>query len=33
VENDEPQFGTLKEGFIGRDLTFVPLGGIRVGPR
>jgi hypothetical protein len=32
VENDEPQFGTVKEGFIGRHLTFVPLGGIRVGP-
>jgi hypothetical protein len=32
VENDEPQFGTVKEGFIGRHLTFVPLGGITVGP-
>jgi uncharacterized protein YrrD len=32
VETDEPQFGTVKEGFIGRHLTFVPLGGIRVGP-
>jgi hypothetical protein len=32
VENDEPQFGTVKEGFIGRHLTFVPLGGIKVGP-
>jgi sporulation protein YlmC with PRC-barrel domain len=32
VENDEPQFGTVKEGFIGRHLTFVPLGGIQVGP-
>jgi uncharacterized protein YrrD len=32
VENDEPQFATVKEGFIGRHLTFVPLGGIRVGP-
>jgi PRC-barrel domain len=30
VENDEPQFG--KEGFIGRHLTFVPLGGINIGP-
>ena len=28
VENDEPQFGTVKEGFIGRHLTFVPLGGM-----
>ena len=26
VENDEPQFGTIKEGFIGRHLTFVPAG-------
>ena len=32
VENDEPQFATVKEGFIGRHLTFVPLGGLRVGP-
>jgi hypothetical protein len=32
IENDEPQFGTVKEGFIGRHLTFVPLGGITVGP-
>jgi len=32
VENDEPQFATVKEGFIGCHLTFVPLGGIKVGP-
>ena len=32
IENDEPQFGTVKEGFIGRHLTFVPLGGITVDP-
>jgi hypothetical protein len=32
VENDEPQFATVKEGFINRHLTFVPLGGIKVGP-
>lgn len=32
METDEPQFGTVKEGFIGRHLTFVPLGGIKVGP-
>src|ERR1700758_5185020 len=32
VENDEPQFATVKEGFIGRHLTFVPLGGIKVAP-
>ena len=25
VETDEPQFATVKEGFIGRHLTFVPL--------
>ena len=32
VETDEPMFGTVKEGFIGRHLTFVPLGGIEIGP-
>jgi hypothetical protein len=32
VENDEPQFGTVKEGLIGRHLTFVPLAGVEVGP-
>ena len=32
VENDEPQFATVKEGLIGRHLTFVPLGGLTVGP-
>jgi sporulation protein YlmC with PRC-barrel domain len=32
VETDEPQFGTVKEGIIGRHLTFVPLGGLQVGP-
>jgi uncharacterized protein YrrD len=32
VENDAPQFATVKEGFIGRHLTFVPLGGIKIGP-
>lgn len=32
VETDEPQFVTVKEGFIGRHLTFVPVGGIKVGP-
>lgn len=32
VETDIPQFATVKEGFIGRHLTFVPLGGIKVGP-
>jgi hypothetical protein len=32
VETDEPQFATVKEGLIGRHLTFVPLGGIKVAP-
>jgi uncharacterized protein YrrD len=32
VETDEPQFATVKEGFIGRHLTFVPLAGIQMGP-
>ena len=32
VETDEPQFATVKEGVIGRHLTFVPLGGVQVGP-
>ena len=32
VETDEPQFATVKEGFFGRHLTFVPLRGVQVGP-
>ena len=32
VETDEPLFGTVKEGFFGRHLTFVPLIGITIGP-
>ena len=32
VETDEPPFGTVKEGFIDRHLTFVPLAGVKVGP-
>ena len=32
VETDEPQFATVKEGLIGRHLTFVPLGGLQIGP-
>ncbi len=32
VETDVPQFATVKEGVIGRHLTFVPLGGVQVGP-
>jgi hypothetical protein len=32
VETDEPQFGTVKEGFLDRHITFVPLLGVVVGP-
>jgi sporulation protein YlmC with PRC-barrel domain len=32
VETDEPQFATVKEGFFDRHLTFVPLGGVQIGP-
>ena len=32
VETDEPMFGTVKEGRMRRHLTFVPLGGITIGP-
>ena len=32
VETDVPQFGTVKEGFLDRHLTFVPLAGVTVGP-
>jgi sporulation protein YlmC with PRC-barrel domain len=32
IENDEPQLATVKEGLIGRHLTFVPLSGITVRP-
>lgn len=32
VETDVPQFGTVKEGFLERHLTFVPLAGVTVGP-
>ena len=32
IESDTPQFGTVKEGFLGRHLTFVPLTGITIGP-
>jgi len=32
VETDVPQFATVEEGPVGRHLTFVPLGGIQVGP-
>ena len=32
VETDEPMFGTVKEGLIGRHLTFVPLAALTMGP-
>jgi hypothetical protein len=32
VESDVPQFGTVKEGFLDRHLTFVSLVGVTVGP-
>jgi hypothetical protein len=32
VETNEPMFATVKEGLIGRHLTFVPLAGITIGP-
>jgi PRC-barrel domain len=32
VETDEPMFATVKEGFFGRHLTFVPLTGANVAP-
>jgi sporulation protein YlmC with PRC-barrel domain len=32
VETDVPQFATIKEGFLSKHLTFVPLGGIKAAP-
>ena len=32
VETDEPQFGTVRQGWIHPHLTFVPLLGVTVGP-
>ena len=32
TETDEPQFATVKEGFIERHLTFVPLAELTIGP-
>ena len=32
VETDEPEFGTVKEGFLERHLTFVPLTEMTIGP-
>lgn len=32
VDDDQPVFGTVKEGFLSRHLTFVPLAGATIGP-
>jgi hypothetical protein len=32
IESDEPQFGTVKEGFLERHVTFVPLTAVTIGP-
>ena len=32
IETDQPQFGTVKEGFLDRHLTFVPLNAVTIGP-
>jgi sporulation protein YlmC with PRC-barrel domain len=32
VGTDQPQFATVKEGVIGRHLTFVPLTEVTIGP-
>jgi hypothetical protein len=32
VETDQPQFATVKQGLIGRHLTFVPLTEVTIGP-
>jgi hypothetical protein len=32
IESDEPQFGTVREGWIVPHLTFVPLVGVTIGP-
>jgi sporulation protein YlmC with PRC-barrel domain len=32
VGTDQPEFATVKEGRIGRHITFVPLTGITIGP-
>ena len=32
IETDQPQFGTVKEGFLDRHYTFVPLVAVTVGP-
>ena len=33
VATEQPMFGTLNEGVIGRPLAFVSLAGITIGPR
>jgi sporulation protein YlmC with PRC-barrel domain len=32
VGTDQPQFATVKEGLVGRHLTFVPLTDVTIGP-
>ncbi len=32
IETDQPQFGTVKEGFLDRHYTFVPLVAVTIGP-
>ena len=32
TETDEPVFGSVKEGLVGKHLTFVPLGGATASP-
>ncbi len=32
IETDLPQFGTVKEGFLDRHYTFVPLVAVTIGP-
>lgn len=32
IETDEPQFGTVKEGFLDHHVTFVPLTSVTLGP-
>lgn len=32
IETDEPQFGTVKEGFLDHHFAFVPLTAVTVGP-
>ncbi len=32
IETDQPQFGTVKEGFLDRHYTFVPLVAVTIAP-